>query len=90
MGNNSDVVKGIFLHFKKKCKEQKKRVEIAEKELERTRRGCHFEDEMCLVEWAEKDLIREQAKLDQLVKDKISIEKYWRKLKHEEEEAAKQ
>lgn len=89
MGNSSEVVRGIFLHFKKKCKEQKKRVEIAEKELERTRRGCHFDDEMSLVESAERDLLVEQAKLRQLVKDKISIEKYWRKLKHEEEEAAK-
>lgn len=81
----SDGVKDVFKWLEKKCKEQKKRVEKAEEEYDRTRRTCYFEDEECIVESAKIDLEREKAKLDALVEVKISVEKYMRKLKHQGE-----
>lgn len=86
MKTESEVVRDIFKWMKKKCKEQKQSVERAEEYVKKTKRSCYFEDEMCLVDSAERELAREQGKLDGLVEAKIGIEKYMRKLRHEEEE----
>ena len=84
----SMVVKDIFKWMKKKCKEQKKIVDLAEKALEKAKRNCWYEDDVLVFNASseELNLAREQGKLDGYVQIKIGIEKYMKKLKHEEEE----
>jgi hypothetical protein len=79
----SDGVRDVFKWMEKQCKEQKERVNLAEKKYNETKRFCQFEDEECILVDAKIDLEREKAKLDALVKSKISIEKYMKKLKHQ-------
>jgi hypothetical protein len=86
MRKESEVARDIFKFFDKKCKEQKIRVERAREHYEEYKRQFYFEDEICLVDSARQDYLCEEAMLYQLVKDKIAVEKYMRKLRHMEEE----
>lgn len=41
----SDGVEDIFKWLKDKCKEEKAKVQMAEKKYEETKKTCYFEDE---------------------------------------------
>lgn len=79
----SDGVEDVFKWLKNKCKEEKKKVQIAEKEYEETKRTCYFEDEQCLIDSAEIDMERAKARLSAMVEVKIGVEKYMKKLRYE-------
>ena len=81
----SDGVQDVFKWLETRCKEQKKCVEKAQDEYEKKKSFFCYEDEECIVEAAKIDLEREKAKLDTLVKTKISVEKYMKKLRHQGE-----
>jgi hypothetical protein len=68
--------------MKKMCKEQRLKIDVAEKIYKEMKRTCHFEDEMCIIDSSKNDLSIENEKMNSLVKAKISLEKYWRKLRH--------
>lgn len=80
----SDGVEDIFTWLKDKCKEEKAKVQIAEKEYEEAKRTYHFEDEQCLIDSAERNVEIVKARLNAIVEVKIGVEKYMKKLKHEE------
>lgn len=73
----SDGVEDIFKWLKDKCKEEKAKVEAAEKKYEEIKRTCYFEDEQCL-----KDVEIAKARLNAFVETKIGVEKYMKKLRH--------
>ena len=79
----SDGVEEVFKWLKTKCKEEKVKVQVAEKEYERTKRTCYFEDEQCLINSAEMNVEIAKARLNALVEAKIGVEKYMKKLRHE-------
>lgn len=79
----SDGVKDVFKWLEQKCKDQKRRVDLATKEYEETKRGFYFDDESCIVSAAYVEMERQKAKLETLVVTKISVEKYMKRLKHE-------
>ncbi|MFR2850937.1 AAA family ATPase [Hungatella sp.] len=81
-----DCAHSCFKFMDKQCKNQKSRVDNAEDEYERMKKGCHFEDEMSLVDSSKEDVLSEKAKLDAYVDIKISMEKWWRKVRHEKTE----
>lgn len=86
MNMKSEGVKDVFKWMDKKCKEQKKKVEAAEKNYRQAvREWSWFDDTKCIVDGAEIELEREKAKLQALVEVKISVEKYMRKLRHQGE-----
>lgn len=80
----SDGVQDIFTWLKVKCKEEKTKVQIAEKEYEEAKRTYHFEDEQCLIDSAERNVEIAKARLNAFVEAKISTEKYMKKLRYEE------
>lgn len=80
----SDGVQDIFTWLKEKCKEEKAKVQIAEKEYEKTKKTCHFEDEQCLIDSAERNVEIAKARLNAFIETKISTEKYMKKLRHKE------
>ncbi len=82
----SDGVQDILTWLKEKCKEEKVKVQIAEKEYEEAKRTYHFEDEQCLIDSAERNVEIAKARLNAFVEAKISTEKYMKKLKHKENE----
>lgn len=63
----SDGVQDIFTWLKEKCKEEKAKVQIAEKEYEKTKKTCHFEDEQCLIDSAERNVEIAKARLNAFV-----------------------
>lgn len=63
----SDGVQDIFTWLKEKCKEEKTKVQIAEKEYEKTKKTCHFEDEQCLIDSAERNVEIAKARLNAFV-----------------------
>lgn len=87
MSKKSEGVKDVFKWLDKECKKQKKCLDLSKEEYEKDKKWCCFDDTLCILESDKEAIIREQAKLDALVFVKISTEKYWRKLKHEEEES---
>jgi len=74
----SDGVQDIFIWLKK-CKEEKAKVQIAEKEYEKTKKTCHFEDEQCLINSAERNVEIAKARLNAFIETEISTEKYMKK-----------
>ena len=80
----SDGVEDIFTQLKDKCKEEKIKVQIAEKEYEEAKRTYHFEDEQCLIDSAERNVEIAKARLNAFIETKISTEKYMKKLRHKE------
>ena len=79
----SDGIEDVLKWIKDKCKEERTKVQIAEKEYEQNKRICHFEDEQCLIESAEVDVKIAKARLDAFVEVKIGVEKYMKKLRYE-------
>lgn len=79
----SEGVEDIFKWLKDKCKEEKAKVQAAEKEYEEKKRTCHFEDEQCLINFAQMNVEVAKARLSAFVETKIGVEKYMKKLKHE-------
>ena len=77
MNEKIEGVKDSFKILEERCKKQKKVLDIV---TERQNNGCYwyFEDNGASL------VNEERAKLDILVSAKIDIEKYMRKLKHEE------
>lgn len=74
-----DGVKDVFKWLDKKCKKQKA---ILDKEKEKQKNGAYrWHDDL-----GARYIHEEEVKLDTLVDIKISVEKYMRKLKHEERE----
>lgn len=63
----SDGVQDIFTWLKAKCKEENTKVQIAEKEYEKTKKTCHFEDEQCLIDSAERNVEIAKARLNAFV-----------------------
>lgn len=63
----SDEVEDIFTWLKAKCKEEKAKVQIAEKEYEEAKRTYHFEDEQCLINSAERNVEIAKARLNAFV-----------------------
>ena len=80
----SDGVQDIFTWLKTKCKEENTKVQIAEEEYEEAKRTYHFEDEQCLIDSAERNVEIAKARLNAIVEVKIGVEKYMKKLRHEE------
>lgn len=76
----SDEVEDIFTWLKAKCKEDKTKVQIAEKEYEEAKRTYHFEE----IDSAERNVEIAKARLNAIVEVKIGVEKYMKKLRHEE------
>lgn len=83
----SEAMKCMFKHLKMRCKEQKEVVRLAKERLEKTKKYCVSKGEEGIILSAQIELEREEARLNQLVEDKISTEKFMKKLRHEEEEA---
>lgn len=79
----SDGVEDVFKWLEKECKKAKENVKKAEKNYENTRKTYHFEDEQCFIDSAKTEVEIAEAKLNTLVKVKISVEKYMKKLRHE-------
>jgi len=71
----SEGVKDIVKWLEQECKSAKQELERAQIE----RKGCHY----YMWEWYEQDIKVAQAKLDELVRVKISTEKYMKKLRHQ-------
>ena len=74
----SDGVEDVFKWLKNKCKEEKKKVQIAEKEYEEIKKTCYFEDEQCKM-----DVEIAKARLSAFAEAKIGVEKYMKKLRYE-------
>lgn len=81
-----DCAHSCFKYMEERCKNQKLKVEDSVSEYEKMNRRCHYEDEMSLVNASREDALVENAKLDAYVQIKISMEKWWKKIKHEKEE----
>ncbi|WP_373266148.1 hypothetical protein [Hungatella hathewayi] len=81
-----DCAHSCFKYMEEQCKNQKLKVEDSVSEYEKMNRHCHYEDEMSLVNASREDALVENAKLDAYVQIKISLEKWWKKIKHEKEE----
>lgn len=79
----SDDVEDVFKWLENKCKKEKLKVQAAEKEYEEAKKTCHFEDEYCLIDAAEKNVEIAKARLNVFVEAKINTEKYMKKLRHE-------
>lgn len=79
----SDGVEDIYKWLKDKCKEQKAKVQMAEKEYEETKKTCYFEDEQCLIDSAKMNVETTKARLNAFVEVKIGVEKYMKKLRYE-------
>lgn len=75
----SDVVRSVFKWLDKKCKNQKKQLDHI---IQQQKNGyfMYFDDN------GRSDIKEEEIRLEALVDVKISIEKYMRKLKHQENE----
>lgn len=71
----SEGVKDIFEWLKEECKKAKQELEHCKEQ----RKGCHY----YMFDWYEQDIKIAQAKLDELVRVKISTEKYMKKLRHQ-------
>ncbi len=71
----SEGVRDVFLWLKEECKQAKKELEYCKEQ----RKGCHYN----MMDWYENDIKIAEAKLDELVRVKISTEKYMKKLKHQ-------
>ena len=77
----------IFKVMSKMCKEQKSVVDITQKRYIDALNHAQFECDREIVHAEYRQLIQEQGKLEGLVQAKISIEKYWRQLRHEQKES---
>ena len=82
----SEGVKDVFKWLETECKQQKKKVDNAEKAyLKSKEEWGMYEDTQCLVDSAERNLERAIERLNTLVDVKISVEKYMKKLRHQGE-----
>ena len=79
----SDGVEDIFKWLKDKCKEEKAKLQMAEKKYEETKKTCYFEDEQCLIDSAKMNVETTTARLNAFVEIKIGVEKYMKKLRYE-------
>lgn len=67
----SDGVQDIFTWLKEKCKEENVKVQIAEKEYEKTKRTYHFEDEQCLIDSAERNVEIAKSRLNAFTENEV-------------------
>jgi len=79
MSKESDGVKSVLKWLKQECKTQKKKLDNM-KERKLNGEFYWYED------MGESIIREEEIKLQTLIEVKISVEKYMKKLKHEEEE----
>lgn len=79
-GKKSDGVRDVVKWLEQKCKEQKKVIEQAQKRYEKDLDWARFSDS---VAYSEKELEEARGKMDVLVSIKVSVEKYFKKLRHE-------
>ena len=81
----SDGVKDVFKWLEKKCKEQKQQVIKAQNEFEEAKKQWSgFDDTQCIIDGAEISLARAEERLQAYVDIKIGVEKYMKKLRHQE------
>lgn len=83
-GKKSDGVHDVFKWLERKCKEQRLIVDAAQRDCENNKYWSQFADTECIATDSKIRLREEKSKLDILVNLKVSVEKYWKKLKHEE------